>query len=474
MLFCSTEYVLFLTAVLAVYWAMPWARLRVLLLLAASIYFYASWSAELAVLVLATSMLDYGLARAIEAVASPLGRRLLLLTSLTCNVGILVYFKYANFFLASLEQALTAAGAQASFPVLRILAPIGISFYTFEAISYVVDVYQRKIKAERNPLHFLLFITFFPHLVSGPIVRGRDFLPQIKRPKKWSWPRAHLGLSLLAFGLFKKMGIGDRMALYVEPVFEHPELFRTPAIWGAMVAFTVQLYCDFSGYSDMALGAAHLLGYKLTVNFRMPYLATNVSDLWRRWHISLSTWIRDYLFIPLGGSRCSPWRTNMNLVIVMTLGGLWHGANWGFVVWGLLHGIFLVVHRGFQSWCKPRPAVSAWLVTIPGTFLRWLLTVGSFLLALVFFRARTLNEALTVLEGMFLPRGGLNTMMTRQNLIVLTLLVLVGHLLGAARIWPRLRPHLPTAAIGACYATLVVTALVLAPKVSQAFLYFQF
>ena len=351
---------------------------------------------------------------------------------------------------------------------------IGISFYTFEAISYVVDVYQRKIRAEKNLLHFLLFITFFPHLVSGPIVRGRDFLPQIRRPKRWSWPRAHLGVAL-ALGLFKKMAIGDRMALFVEPVFAHPDLYRTSSLWIAMIAFTIQLYCDFSGYTDMALGAAHLLGYKLTANFRMPYLSTNVTELWRRWHISLSNWIRDYLFIPLGGSRGSSWRTCARIsVVVMTLGGLWHGANWGFVVWGLLHGFFLVVHRGFQAWCRPRPAVSAWLVTIPGTFLRWLLTVGSFVLALVFFRARTLNEALTVLHGMFLPQGGLNTMMTRQSLIVLTLLVLVGQLLGSVRVWSRLRPHLPTPAIGACYATLVVTALVLAPKVSQAFLYFQF
>jgi alginate O-acetyltransferase complex protein AlgI len=474
MLFCSSEYAMFLTAVVAAYWVLPWARLRVLLLLGASIWFYASWSAELAFIVVATSMLDFVLARCIEAVKAPLGRRLLLMTSLACNVGILIYFKYANFFLGSLEQALKATGSQASFPVLSILAPIGISFYTFEAISYVVDVYQRKIPAERNPFHFLLFITFFPHLVSGPIVRGRDFLPQIRRPKRWSWPRAHFGLSLLALGLFKKMAIGDRMAAFVEPVFDHPEIYCTSAIWQAVLAFTIQLYCDFSGYSDMALGAAHLLGYKLTPNFRMPYLATNVSDLWRRWHISLSTWIRDYLYIPLGGSRSSNVRTCVNLVVVMTLGGLWHGANWGFLVWGLLHGVFLVVHRGFQAWCRPRPLVRNWLATIPGTFVRWALTFGSFMIAIVFFRAQTLQGALAMFRGLLHRRAGAEMPIARDALYVLALVVIVAHLFGAAKLWPRLRLYLPTPALGACYAGLVVMGLLLAPKVSAAFLYFQF
>src|SRR5262245_8539888 len=342
MLFCSWQFVVFFAAVFALYWSLPWARARVWLLLAASFSFYASWHHWLALVVFASATLDYLVARALDALPSPRGRRALVGLSVAANLGLLCYFKYANFFLASLESALRSWGAQASLPVLSVLVPIGISFYTFEAISYVVDVYRGRLRAERDLGAFLLFILFFPHLVAGPIVRARDFLPQVRRRKRWNPARLQVGAQLFLLGLFKKVVVADRMALFADPVFADPAAFRQSAAWLAVVAYTLQVYCDFSGYSDMALGCARLLGYKLSPNFAMPSLTPNVAEFWPRWHISLSSWLRDYLFLPLGGSRRGRARTCLNLMAVMALGGLWHGAAWNFVAWGLLHGLFLV------------------------------------------------------------------------------------------------------------------------------------
>ncbi|HZY90651.1 MAG TPA: MBOAT family O-acyltransferase, partial [Gemmataceae bacterium] len=276
MLFCSRQFLVFFAAVFALYWALPWRQARVWLLLAASFYFYAKWNEWLALIVCASTLLDYLLARGIEASASARARKLLLALSLVANLGLLCYFKYANFFLGSLEQALHAAGASASLPVLRVILPVGISFYTFEAINYTVDVYRGRARAERSLPNFLLFILFFPHLVAGPIVRARDFLPQITRPKRWDWARAQLGAQFFLLGLLKKLAVADRMALLADPVFEHPHAYGSTAVWLAVLGYALQIYCDFSGYSDMAIGCAHLLGYKLARNFDLPYLSANV------------------------------------------------------------------------------------------------------------------------------------------------------------------------------------------------------
>src|SRR5262249_47829403 len=216
---------------------------------------------------------------------------------------------------------------------------------------------------------FMWSIALLPRLVAGPIVWARGFLPRITRRKRWSWPRMQLGVQFIIMGLFKKLAIADRMAQWVQPVFENPSVYGSTACWMAVVAYGLQIYCDFSGYSDLALGTAHLLGYKLTKNFHMPYLATNISEFWRRWHMSLSTWLRDYLFIPLGGSRGSKWKTCRNLLITMTLGGLWHGASWGFVLWGLMHGLFLVIHKLFRSFSEKRPRLDSLVTSPPGKVL---------------------------------------------------------------------------------------------------------
>src|SRR5688572_30509875 len=293
--FCSWQYLLFFAGVFAVYWLLPWPRVRVWLLLAASFFFYASWNQWLACLITMTSVMDYLAARGMDAVHSPRVRRILLLTSLAMNLGLLCYFKYVNFFLESLQASLAAAGVSAQFRLLDVILPIGISFYTFEAINYTVDVYRRKIRAERSLGHFMLFILFFPHLIAGPIVRAADFLPQIRRRKRWDWQRVHLGVQFILMGLFKKLAIADQMALFVDPVFSDPGGYRSSAVWMGVLAYAAQIYCDFSGYTDLALGCAHLFGFHLTKNFNMPYIAENVSEFWRRWHMSLSGWLRDYL-----------------------------------------------------------------------------------------------------------------------------------------------------------------------------------
>jgi alginate O-acetyltransferase complex protein AlgI len=474
MLFCSPLYLAFFLTVFALHWALPWHRARVALLVVASFAFYATFNEWLAVLVCVSTAADYLVARGLDASASPRLRRLLLAVSVVGNLGLLCYFKYVNFFLRSAEDGLRLAGCSASLPVLRVLLPVGISFYTFEAINYTVDVYRRRLPAEKNLFHFLLFILFFPHLVAGPIVRARDFLPQIARPKRWSWPRAHLGVQFFALGLFKKLAVADRLALFADPVFGDPHRYGSAAAWVAMLAYAVQVYCDFSGYSDMAIGSAHLLGYKLAKNFDMPYLAPNIAEFWRRWHISLSTWLRDYLFIPLGGSRGGRWRTCRNLLLTMTLGGLWHGAAWTFVAWGALHGLLLIAHRGLQAFCKTRPRLDGLFQSRPGTVLRVAAMFGCVCAGWVFFRAATFGAAAEVLKRLALPHAGLPAPPQPHTFWWVAVGVMACHALGGSGAWKRLAGRLPPPVLGLGYAAAAALALVLAPEVGKAFIYFQF
>jgi alginate O-acetyltransferase complex protein AlgI len=474
MLFCSREYLIFFTLVFVVYWSVPLHRLRAWLLLAASFYFYASWNKWLALIICVSTALDYGIARGMERYSAVGIRRTLLGLSLVANLGLLCYFKYANFFLHSLEEALTAIGAHSSMPVLSVILPIGISFYTFEAINYTVDVYRRRVPPERNLANFMLFITFFPHLVAGPIVRARDFLPQTRRRKHWNWIRMQVGAQFFLMGLFKKLAIADRMALYADPVFANPDQFNSGAVWLATLAYALQIYCDFSGYSDMAIGSAHLLGYKLAQNFNMPYLAANVSEFWRRWHISLSTWLRDYLFIPLGGSRGTTWRTLRNLMITMALGGLWHGASWTFVAWGMLHGAYLIVHRGLVSFCATRPLLTRLLLSSPGTGLRMTLTFSCVLAGWVFFRSTTFAAAVEILHRLAIPHPGLGPPLHNRSFWYIVVVVILSHIFAQTGWWKKIAVRAPAPVLGFGYAAVLTLALVLAPDAGKAFIYFQF
>jgi alginate O-acetyltransferase complex protein AlgI len=474
MLFCTTQFCWFFAVVFAAYWAARWDRIRVALLLVASCYFYASWNPWLMLLVFGSSTMDFFIARAIEAADSEWRKKALLFLSLAINLGLLGYLKYANFFLRSVESAATALGFAATLPVLKVILPIGISFYTFEAISYVVDVYSGRVRAERRLAHFLLFILFFPHLVAGPIVRGRDFLPQVNRPKRWTWTRADVGLRLILLGVVKKLAVADRLALYADPVFADPGAFGTMALWLATVACAFQIYCDFSGYSDMALGLARLFGYRLVRNFDRPFLAANLSEFWRRWHISLSSWLRDYVFIPLGGSRGGRWKAYRNVLVVMTLAGLWHGAGWNYVLFGVAHGALLVVHRLFRDWCERRPMVRAALETPTGTALRVAFTFATFVLTLVIFRSTSVAAMGTMLGRMIRPVAGASLTLAPWGLYVTFALVAAGHAVGAPLRAVRLWERLPRPVRGLTFGGAAALALIVAPPVDRAFIYFQF
>jgi alginate O-acetyltransferase complex protein AlgI len=474
MLFCSSTFVLFFLIVFTLYWATRSHALRVWILLGASYVFYACWNHWLALLLVVSSTADFLIARGMEATPSARRRRFLLVASLVGNVGLLCWFKYSNFFLRSLEEAAEVFGLTLSLPVLKILLPVGISFYTFEAINYTVDVYRGKARAERNLAHFMLFILFFPHLVAGPIVRARDFLPLVSRRKRWSWLRASVGVRLIVLGMLKKLAVADRMALYVDPVFADPSAFGTAALWLATIAYALQVYCDFSGYSDMALGLAHLFGYHLALNFNMPFLAANFADFWRRWHMSLSSWIRDYLFIPLGGSRGSRWQTYRNILVTMTLCGLWHGANWNYVLWGFLNGALLVIHSMFRPWCEQRPRLRDALLSAPGTAFRVALTFTCFCLTLAVFRSPGLVAAGETLSRLFVPTAGQSLTLKPMGLYLTFAAVALAHYLGTRNRGVALWERLPIPVRGLSYGAALTLALVAVPTASKAFIYFQF
>ena len=475
MLFCSISFMIFFAVLLGVYWSLPWQRARVWLLVAASFYFYATWNKWLAIILCISTLVDYLLALAIERSTGIRRRKLLLCVSLLANLGLLCYFKYANFFLLSLDEVLIAAGTPTWFRSLQVIVPVGISFYTFEAINYMVDVYRGRIPAERNLGNFLLFILFFPHLVAGPIVRARDFLPQIKRPKRCDWVRLHLGLQYFLMGLFKKLAIADRMAQFADPVFDHALNYQSLTAWIAMFAYALQVYCDFSGYTDMAIGTAHMLGYKLAENFNMPFSSANISEFWNRWHISLSTWLRDYLFIPLGGSHGGEWRTGRNLLITMTLCGLWHGAAWPFVGFGFLQGWMLITHRAFHRWCKDKARLNAVLRSSLGTVCRIVFTFVCFCLSLVVFRSGSFSHAFDMYTRLFfLTANPINCPVPEFGFFLTVIVMLVAHLLGRSGVWIRPTLRLPAPILGFSYALLFGFALLLEPQGAKPFIYFQF
>ncbi len=481
MLFCSISFMVFFTVLLCIYWSLPWQRDRVWLLVAASFYFYATWNKWLAVILCISTFVDYLLALGIEKSSTPRRRKLMLCVSLFANLGLLCYFKYTNFFLMSLDELLIAAGTPTWFRSLQVIVPIGISFYTFEAINYMVDVYKGRMRAERNFGDFLLFILFFPHLVSGPIVRARDFLPQIKRPKHCDWVRLHLGLQYFLMGLFKKLAIADRMAQFADPVFDHALDYQSSSVWIALFAYTMQVFCDFSGYTDMAIGTAHMLGYKLTENFNMPYLAPNIAEFWNRWHISLSSWLRDYIFIPLGGSRNGEWKARRNFIITMTLCGLWHGAAWQFVGFGFLQAWLLIIHRVFRRWCKYKPRLDGILRSQPGTLFRIAFTFLCFSLSLVVFRSSTSSHAFDMYTRLLMAAPAdlppLPTYAQQPPVFGFWLtagIMLIGHLLGGSGVWIRPALRLPAPVLGFSYALLFGFALLLEPQGAKPFIYFQF
>jgi len=349
MQFDSFLFLIFFISVLTLYYVLPLWRQQKLLLLLSSYLFYAAWSPPLVVLIWFSTLVDFYLAGKIHHTPRLFTRKVLLLISLVANLGLLGYFKYAKFLLASCTDLIALLGVTYVSPKLDIILPIGISFYTFQTLSYTIDIYRGNLKPVKSFMDFALYVTFFPQLVAGPIVRASHFLPQCLQPKRVNLDVFFWGLSLFVFGLFMKVVLADfTLSPVVDQVFINPEEFAWLDSWAAVFAFSGQIYFDFAGYSFCAIGSAMCFGFHLPDNFRAPYAALGFSDFWRRWHISLSSWLRDYLYFPLGGNQKGITRTLINLAVTMFLAGLWHGAAWTFVIWGWLHGLFLIAEHAIR------------------------------------------------------------------------------------------------------------------------------
>ena len=472
MLFDSALFLWFFAAVFVVYWGVSrFPSVRIAWLLVASYAFYAAWNVELLALIVGSTLLDFFVGRALHRSEDARVRKRWLWVSLGANLGLLSLFKYGNFVLASVQGVLDAAAVGATLPVLDLVLPVGISFYTFQTLSYTIDIYRRRLEPTDSLLHFALFVSFFPQLVAGPIVRASEFLHQIPKPVEQDAAREGAGLFLIARGLTKKIVFADYLATsLVDRVFDNPELYSSVEILFAVYGYAVQIYCDFSGYSDVAIGAALLLGFRLPENFRRPYGAADLQDFWRRWHITLSSWLRDYLYIPLGGSRGTTVGTYRNLAVTMLLGGLWHGAAWTFVVWGALHGVALGVVRAVQRRWPPAADRRGRVRQVVGV----VVTFHFVCFCWIFFRARSFENAWDVLDG--LAQGTTYT----PNLSVPILAAIGGAM--ALHWTPRrwvdrgspLFAGLPALAQGVLLAVLALALAQLKGAGPQPFIYFQF
>jgi D-alanyl-lipoteichoic acid acyltransferase DltB (MBOAT superfamily) len=464
--FNTPEFLLFFPAVLLLYGLVRRRTIaRETLLLAASYFFYMSWDWRYAGLLLFSTVVDWGLGLALGRTERAGARRGLLVLSLVVNLGLLATFKYWNFVMESLAWTAASVGGTFTPPLHRLLLPVGISFYTFQSLSYTIDVYRREIPVERSLRRFALFVSFFPQLVAGPIVRAADFLPQLHREPRTGREEFRSGLLLVFRGLFKKVVLADLLAVFaVDAVFADPGRFSSLELLFALYGYAFQIYNDFSGYSDVAIGAGRMLGYEFPKNFDRPYLARNVREFWTRWHISLSTWLRDYLYIPLGGNRGPRWRTTRNLLLTMLLGGLWHGAAWTFVLWGAWHGLLLVVSRAAARRPEEASPARVWgqrLATFHLVLLGWLL-----------FRAQDLATLEAYARGLL--AFDLAWRLHPAYLLVLALAV-AAHVVSREALdrWSARFLRLPEPLQGAAYAASLLLLCGLSAG-GPSFIYFQF
>ncbi len=475
MLFNSLEFAIFLPVVLGLYYCLS-HRAQNAMLLAASYLFYGWWDWRFLSLLWISTVLDYFVALAVHR-ATGRRRKLIISCSLVGNLGILGFFKYYNFFIDSAGNALQAMGFQPHLPVLHIILPVGISFYTFQTLSYALDVYRGKMEPTRDFPTFALYVTYFPQLVAGPIERAGRLLGELNRTRRVDGAMVYSGALLMLLGFFKKMAVADTVAPLVEDIFHHSATASWVVLLKGIWLFAIQIYCDFSGYSDIARGCSRLMGIELMINFNQPYLSANITEFWRRWHISLSTWLRDYLYIPLGGNRLGNFKTYRNLMLTMVLGGLWHGAHWTFVIWGGLHGVYLAIHKWMGS--GKNTATSEAATSFWSPLRRVLLVLGTFHLVLftwIFFRAPSLGVAGQYLAGLFAFRGGLAAINLRDVVYIafFALLVLLVD-------WPQHRKQEHTALLawpwparGLAMAAMLFLLLVMGENNDTPFIYFQF
>jgi len=498
MLFVEARFFFFFAFVFAVAWSVRSNATRKAFLLLCSYFFYACFFVGNPVVFLnhlrlgewaqlpegwwfpfvliGSTCIDYLVGLRIEDARTQLQRRSFLLVSLTINLGTLAVFKYLNFFVASGTQFLTWLGLEVSPSTLRIILPYGVSFYTFQSISYTIEVYRQHIRAERRFLDLAFFIGFFPPLVAGPIVRAMHFLPQTKTRRLWATVDLRAMLVLFLGGFVKKACVADGVAPFVDQLFSNPQDYGAGSSWIGVLLYAVQIYCDFSGYTDMAIAVAGLLGYSLTINFNFPYFASSITDFWRRWHISLSSWLRDYLYISLGGNRGSILFTYRNILLTMLLGGLWHGASWVFVLWGGLHGAALMLHR---QWTRLAEPLAAALKRLPNLthqayhVAAVMLTFYFVCFCWIFFRAVDLPKALVIVRSfVFLEKNGPGTLDMRLWWLFGGLVLI--HWLNYKRVFTTWWRRLPTPAFAAAYGAGWAIVLLFAPAQYVPFIYFQF
>jgi len=461
----------FLALVFPTYWAIRDRRAQNLFVLAASYVFYGWWDARFLLLLVLTTAFDWAIGRALDRVDAPIGRRRLIAASVTLNLAVLGLFKYFDFFVESAGTLAASLGIPVQLPTLRLVLPVGISFYTFQSMSYTIDVYRRVIPAERSLVAFAAYVAFFPQLVAGPIERAASLLPRFAAARTLTREGLRTGLTFVVYGLVKKVAIADNVAPISDLAFARPLADLTgPWVLLGTVAFAVQIYADFSGYSDIARGVARLFGFDLMANFRRPYVSATPSEFWRRWHISLSSWLRDYLYVPLGGNRGGPRATYRNLLLTMGLGGLWHGAAWNFVLWGLYHGVLLSAYRALgveeaaPRWSRPVRLGIAVPVFFVFTLYGWLL-----------FRAESLEQVAAMTAALGSGWTGPWGVVPAGLAAVAWFFVPIGvhHLLARKddeRKWA------PAGSLGwlTCNVSALLYATVQGRASAQAFIYFQF
>ncbi|MDQ6913454.1 MAG: MBOAT family protein [Verrucomicrobiota bacterium] len=473
MLFNSLTFVVFFAVVLSAYWMMRDWNARKNLLLVASYIFYGAWNPPFVALLFATTAMDFYLGRKMGKVHDPRERRIWLVISVAVNLSMLGFFKYGNFLLENFTWVLARGGIQYKPPHLDVFLPIGISFYTFHSLSYTLDIYRGVMKPTRSLRDFTLAVSFFPQLVAGPIVRAGDFLPQLEHAPKPQKGRFLWGLLLMTLGLFEKIVLADTMlAGSADRVFSYGGPLVALDSWMGVIAFAGQIFFDFAGYSICAIGAALCLGFHLKGNFLFPYAAVGFSDFWRRWHISLSTFLRDYLYIPLGGNRLGAARAMLNLIIVMFIGGLWHGAAWTFVVWGLLHGSYLALERLTKALIKDAP----WAENVAMKLLIGLTTYVAVLVAWVYFRASSFESASRLLGGMFGRHATGDAILSTRELLqvgIVTFFLLLAHWTLRDISIETAVMRLPRWVVTAAWF-LMACAIILTQGSSNAFIYFQF
>jgi alginate O-acetyltransferase complex protein AlgI len=471
MVFNSLTFIVFFACVLGMHsLPLPWTAKKINLLLA-SYLFYAAWNPPFVILLWVSTVIDWYAAQGLVKARRQATRHAWMLLSVVANLGMLGYFKYGQFLLDSFSSLMLSIGVAYHPAHYDIVLPVGISFYTFATMSYTLDVYLRRAAPARNLLDYALFVTFFPHLVAGPIMRPTELVPQFAQPRRATAEQLRFGLALMTLGLFNKIVLADSFLSGVaERVYDSDKIPGALDAWAGTLAFSGQIFCDFAGYSTTAIGAALCLGFAMPDNFRFPYAAVGFSDFWRRWHITLSSWLRDYLYIPLGGNRHGARRTYAALMATMLLGGLWHGANWTFVAWGGLHGVYLAVERVLRArFANYRPGPLVFV-------LLGLLTYTLVNVTWVFFRARTFSKAWSVLRGMVGQNAALRPILPTFSLLSVAAIVgglVLTHWLMRARTLEAVVARTPAAVVCLVWA-LMAFAIVIAQGTGNAFIYFQF